>query len=172
MLHRSLRRFADPLAPDPRPNLTPLVDVTFLLLVFFLGSSGLRTLEGKWSTHLPPPWGGCPPQYACELRAEIEVTVVRSGTRVEPRSTQPWNGQGRFEFGADRELQYTVGARSFATLAQVRSRLADRSQAHARGPVTIVAGSGTTYAEVAAVLDLLRELGFRDVELVGRSADG
>ena len=39
--------------PAPRIELTPMIDVTFLILVFFLCTIQLRSLEGQLESHLP-----------------------------------------------------------------------------------------------------------------------
>ena len=42
---------------NARVDLTPMIDVTFLLLIFFLCTLSFRVLEGKLESHLPKDTG-------------------------------------------------------------------------------------------------------------------
>ena len=104
-------------------EMTPLIDVTFLLLVFFLCTLRFRTLEGRLAATLPRDAGLA--ATPVEHRETLEVrTVVRDpGRRVAVGTGRPWDGgAARFEL-AGRSLEYRVGPRRLATRAALDARL-------------------------------------------------
>ena len=67
-------RFARRVRPEVEVNLTPLIDVVFLLLIFFMVSTTF-TKESHLSIDLPESSG----DPARELANQIEVSITRSG---------------------------------------------------------------------------------------------
>ena len=60
LLHpqRGARRSVD--APDTKIDMTPMIDVTFLIIVFFLCTLRFKSLEGRLGANLPRvPRGAC-----------------------------------------------------------------------------------------------------------------
>lgn len=67
-------RFARRVRPEVEVNLTPLIDVVFLLLIFFMVSTTF-TKESRLSIDLPESSG----DPARALANQIEVSITRSG---------------------------------------------------------------------------------------------
>ena len=136
-------------------EMTPMIDVTFLLLVFFLCTLQFKTLEGRLSAYLPEDVGqNASPAEAIE-KIEVSIVVVAAG---EPAV----GGSPRAEY-AGREVGYRVGPRACANLDQVRERLRQLFAADRERRVTIRAGTGTVYADVVGVLDAAVAAGFTDI---------
>ncbi len=55
--HRKKKRKEIPDAEAPELSMTPMIDVTFQLLIFFMVTSKFKTLEGKLSAYLPKERG-------------------------------------------------------------------------------------------------------------------
>ena len=69
-------------------DLTPMIDVTFLLLIFFLCSIQFKVLEGKLSTYLPKDVGGAPTQCMTGLGGACELCPAIPDCSGQPQLTQ------------------------------------------------------------------------------------
>ncbi len=148
-------------------ELTPMIDVTFLLLVFFLVTLKFKTLDGKLSAYLPKDVGANRTDQEPVHSLEIRIRVVDEGRRVETgaRSTQ---GSGRFEFEG-RRLAYRVGPRQVTGVAELEGLLRRIHTTDPERSATLVAEPGTVLADVVAVLDRALLCGWRDVTFAGAS---
>jgi biopolymer transport protein ExbD len=148
-------------------EMTPLIDVTFLLLVFFLLTIRFKTLEGKLSAYLPSDAGAAPTQLDPPPRVDIGVRVLVPGERRDPIDTaRPWKGHGRYEF-VGRVVGYRVGPRESSDPRELEARLAELRRQNPERSVTIDARPGTIYSEVVAALDAARAAGFDDITFAG-----
>jgi biopolymer transport protein ExbD len=152
------RRRTQPL-PAPRIELTPLIDVTFLILVFFLFTIRFRTLEGRLESHLPREVGQRARQALEPERARVVVRVLEPGTRLDPERDRAWSGAGPWRWGADRVVRYDAGPRSTTRLDDVAAWLAGVRTLQPGVEVVVDAREGTTYADVVGVVDTARTLG-------------
>lgn len=164
-------------------EMTPMIDVTFLLLIFFMLTIKFKTLEGKLSAYLPKDVGVNTSEAVPKEKIEISIKVLKEGTRLNvsgPNKGQVWNREGRFEF-VGRELEYRVGPwRSRPNDAEgLRKRLknlfdedvANFPDPEDRRDVTIDPSKGTVYADVVGVLDAAIEAGFLSITFVGSYED-
>jgi biopolymer transport protein ExbD len=124
---------------EPELNLTSLIDVVLLLLIFFVASTTFVD-ESRIKLQLPQASGDPPP---AELKkTPIEIAVTASGEyRV--------NGQ-------------TLINRSPATLSAAVSRLAGESR---EIPITLRADARATHQSVVTAMDVLGRLGFRAISI-------
>ena len=116
-------------------DLTPMIDVTFLLLIFFLCTLSYRVLEGKMETHLPKDIG----QSSDSITMPLETFDVS----LEPDPTM----RSGVRIVANRRL--LADARALGELVQ-RSRKVDpemRVKLHVDGTVT--------HGQVVNVVDAL-----------------
>ncbi|QDU66662.1 ExbD/TolR family protein [Engelhardtia mirabilis] len=156
-------------APQAEMEMTPMIDVTFLLLIFFMCTLQFRTLEGRLAAYLPKDTG---PALRSALQPEpitIEVRVAATGLRVDPRTGVAWTGQGRFEFDGARELTYRVGPRQYTSPERAIARV---GELHAQDPlrrIKLDARPGTTYADVIQVVDLATRVGLDGITFTGSS---
>ena len=170
-------------AEESKLEMTPMIDVTFLLLIFFMCTIKFKTLEGKLAAYLPKDVG-VNPSEAVERTEPILVRLdlVRAGTRLDPRDAAekrsrdprkvaPWRGSGRFVFGNDREVSLVVGPRGVAGLEDLESRLVTLFAADPERAVKIDVRSGVVYEDVVGVVDRVALAGFTDVTFVGSFDD-
>ena len=158
-------------------QMTPMIDVTFLLLIFFMCTLEFKTLEGKLSANLPRNVG---PNHA-PLIEEVEVVlrVEAEGLKLFPGG-QPYDdpsGRKRFVYDDSRRLEYTLGAQRTTDPQELGPWLkkAHRDRVAMRLDevwAAIDARPGTMYSDVVEVLDAFTEAGFRDVTFVAATPQG
>jgi biopolymer transport protein ExbD len=123
---------------EPELNLTSLIDVVLLLLIFFMVSTTFVD-ESRIEIRLPQASTEAPPDVST---APIEITVTASGEyRV--------NGK-------------TLLNNSPVTLSAAVSKLAGESRDNA---VTIRADARTTHQSVVTAMDVVGRLGFRGINM-------
>lgn len=116
----------------PEINLTPLIDVVFLLLIFFMVSTTFEH-DSELSIELPEAVTKTQP----ERKESIEVAIDR---------------QGRY---------YVEGQRLVNTqLASVKQAILDAAEERESLPLTISADAETPHQAVVTVMDAARQLGF------------
>ena len=77
-------------------EMTPMIDVTFLLLIFFLLTIKFKILEGKLSAYLPKDVGVNSSPAEPKEKVEITIHVEQAGDKVyaaAPDKGQPWGGE-------------------------------------------------------------------------------
>lgn len=144
------------------PSMTPMIDVTFQLLIFFMCTMQFKTLDAKLGAYLPNDVGSGENELPKE-RIELKVSVVDAGKRVALDGSelpQDWSGPYTFE---GRVLSYRIGPRAYPSLDAVRMRLAELHGLDPERDVTIKVQPGTVYADVVPALDACILLGFDDV---------
>ena len=154
---------------DCEMEMTPMIDVTFLLLIFFMCTLKFKTLEGKLGAYLPKEVG-VNPQQTTEPppKCEVGIDVVEEGTRLRARDGELWAGEGRYVFDDARRLAYRVGPIAVADLDELRQRVEawyERDPETAKA--TVDARKGVVYSEVVEILDVLIDGGFEDITFVG-----
>jgi len=157
-------------------ELTPMIDVTFLLLIFFLCTLRFKTLEGKLSAYLPKDVGVAPSPSEPLERVEVAIRVLEPGTRLVPGSAgvpRAPADPGRFVYGDDRRVQFAVATFVTSDVDALEERLGSirRQRLAARPgapvPLSIDALPGTIASDVTRVLDAVLAAGFTDVTFVG-----
>ena len=149
-------------------EMTPMIDVTFLLLIFFMCTLQFKTLEGKLAAYLPKDAGLAITDVEPPESVEIAMEVRVEGQRLDP-SGRPYRGFGRYVFDEARALRFRIGARRYDTLNGAAQRLVELHGRDATRPVRIDAGPGIVYEEVVQLLDEVLGAGFEDVTFVGSS---
>ena len=168
--------------------MTPMIDVTFLLLIFFMCTIKFKTLEGKLSAFLPPDVGVNPTDAEASEETVLRVEVVRAGTRLDPLSAArlasrdpasvlPWSGVpgSRFVHGDDRLVRFQLGPRSTTDLDVLASRLRELHEAAlARGEdkpaLTLEPGAGIVYEDVVHALDRAVQANYTEIRFAGTDA--
>ena len=152
---------------DCELEMTPMIDVTFLLLIFFLCTIKFKTLEGKLAAYLPKDVGVNTTEAEPIEKVEILVKVDQEGRRMHPKyANEPWSGEGRFQW-VGRKMTYKIGPRTFKDLGELEDRLKDLFEADDERPATIDSRAGTTYGDVVPVLDAAILAGFTNITFVG-----
>ena len=154
-------------------EMTPMIDVTFLLLIFFMCTIKFKTLEGKLAAYLPKDVGVNQSDAEPKEKVEIRVKVVKEGSKVDGLDpTKPWPGYGPFKYGPDREVTYSVGPKTTKDIGELRTRLVEFYRADPEQAATIDPYPGTVYEDVIRVLDVAVDIGYTDITFVGARPDG
>ena len=131
--------FSEPPRRQPVENLLPMINVVFLLLIFFLISAELTP---------PEPFTVAPP--AADSEAERA-------------------GEWLLHLNADGELGYrdAIGPEALATLSAARDEVCTLSDCETVPPVlTLRADAAVPATRLAALLPQIRSAGFAQIELI------
>ncbi|MBY0229388.1 MAG: biopolymer transporter ExbD [Gemmataceae bacterium] len=138
--------------------ITPMLDLTFQLLFFFIVGSNPADLEGAMSASLPAGQRGgeerIAPPVAEEPRFPTDVTVVlRSGPEGGLSAVSVINLEGR-----DLPMAGLEGLTDH--LRKVRPRLGNKDGLKVRGDGKLTAG------DLVAAMDACRAAGFTDIAVM------
>lgn len=125
-------------------NLTPLIDVVFLLLIFFMVSTTFNR-ETHLSVNLPESSGPVldkPPM-------QIEITISQAGAFAV-------NGQALVNSDMD----------------TLKAALSKASQGNSRLPLVISADAKSSYQSVVTAMDAAGQLGFVNLRMATRTTAG
>lgn len=149
-------------------DMTPMIDVVFQLLIFFLCNLQYRTLEGRIDAFLPKERGAAHGDTTLVTPVEVTLRVALPGERRDPLDpTHPWSGEGPYEL-VGRELLYGVGPRRTRALVDVERWLTELAASSADRSLVLDPREGALYDDVVPVLDLARTAGFESLRFVGR----
>lgn len=159
-------------------EMTPMIDVTFLLLIFFMCTIKFKTLEGKLAAYLPKDVGVNASDAEPKEKIDIYIRMEKPGHRVlaKPYETSKqeiaWNSADDGEFYlVGHEVKYQVIRDTFKDdkdgLDKIRRKLSDLHRADPERAVTIKPMQGVIYADIIPVLDTVIEVGFTDVTFAG-----
>ena len=157
---------------EAKLDMTPMIDVVFQLIIFFMCNIKYKTLEGKLSAYLPKDVGVNTSQAEFKEKVEIMIRVVEPGAKVDPRDASlPWSGAGRFDF-VGRKLTYQIGLQKTTNLDELQKILRSLYQSDPERKSAIDCRPGTVYADMVPVLDATVDAGFRDITFVGEYKPG
>ena len=159
---------------ESKLDMTSMIDVTFLLLIFFMCTLKFKTLEGKLAAYLPKDVGVNSSDDPPIEKVEVTLTVLEEGTKLKPQrdpNATPiaWDGTPgtRYIYGDDRIVQYAIGPRKTRDLKEVQDVLNQLHLADPKRPATIDARKGIVYEDVVHVLDAAMNADFSEVTFVG-----
>ena len=151
-------------------DMTPMIDVTFLLLIFFLCLE-FKTLEGKLATNLPKDLGvnTTPAEPIEKLDLRIELVEFGEEKKLSPTDYR------RVLIG--HKVKYYVGAKPVRTIdrledilqREVKRKVPDNKNPGKMKvkPITIKTGPGVVYGDVTLVIDIARAAGFTEITFGG-----
>ena len=119
---------------EPEVNITPLIDIVFLLLIFFMVSTTFKQ----------------------DFEVSIELPEASSDTRIEDKSVEiSIDAKGEF---------YVNHQKLINTQQSTLKRALEKAAGKGRGmPVIISADGKTPHQAVIAAMDAARQLGFNRV---------
>lgn len=129
-------------------KLTPMIDVVFLLLIFFVWTSSFNIVEFALQSSVSDATAGAATDPADPPPAEIDFDEVV--VRIVWINNQPG---------------WRINDETIPALADVRTRLTAIYQANAEAPVIIHPDPDTPLNHVIAVYDISRLIGFGKVNL-------
>jgi len=152
---------------EAKLDMTPMIDVVFQLIIFFMCNIKYKVLEGRLDAFLPKDVGVNQSSAEPIEKVEILIKVVEVGERRNPKDLNvPWSGEGRFEY-VGRKLSYQIGPRKTADLDEVKKILTDLHRQDPERKSTLDCRTGTVYQDMIPVLDCAMEAGFTDITFVG-----
>lgn len=128
---------------DLQINLTPLIDVVFLLLIFFMVSTTF-TRETRLSVNLPEADG----ETLQEAPSQIEVSVAQNGSYAV---------NGRILNGSDRDT--------------LMAALEEVSQGSRDVALVLIADAEATHQSVVTAMDAIGQSGFNRLSIATRQPD-
>ena len=153
----------------PRPNMTPMIDVVFQLLVFFLVSMKFKTLDMKIEAFLPKDRGLAAtitkleetPKIVAVLKRRAEGNVLEKSTRIKVQN---------------QTIGTSDNAETWELLTQKAKAILDRHIANAGDPADVKgevdASSLVPTGDVVRAVDAFIAAGLQDVTFVGTPPPG
>ncbi len=169
---------------EVKPDMTPMIDVTFLLLIFFIVTLKFKTLEGRLDSNLPKDMGTSNAPTDPVEKVDIVIRVGNPGTKQpDPATRTKSKPQGRLEHFRNRILKVSVGTAVFQVRNDVHNsdgllqdldklRRALKPFDKEETPVTLDAREGIIYEDVIGILDLVIDQGFQKVSFSGSQEQG
>lgn len=156
-------------------QMTPMIDVTFLLLIFFMCTLKFKVLEGTMGAHLPKDVGILDAPEAPIEKLVVRMDVIEPGTPMRPTregTLRPYTTEDaaeglRFQHGPDRVVNYSVGPRKGLTQKGAIDALLSLVEKNPEVRCSIDARDGVIQDEVVQVLDAFLSAGVQDVTFVG-----
>jgi biopolymer transport protein ExbD len=154
---------------EPEMDMTPMIDVTFLLLIFFLCME-FKTLESKLSANLPKDVGVNTTEAEPMEKLDIRIEQVQWGREVPDK-----DGRKRFNL-VGHKVKWYVGPepfknkKTFYRLLQQEAKVLQRNATTNKmepKPITIKIGQGVTYGDVTWVIDMAKYAGFETITFGG-----
>lgn len=162
-------------------DMTPMIDVVFLLIIFFL-CIDFKILEAKLPAYLPKDVGAHKTDVEPQEKLNIKIVCENWGDRHQRRElTQNEVAAGikPSYYLTKHDIRWEVGPQRFRSLDKLLEELkrvaADRSKMQ-KDPetgeqklmgVVIEPGPSTTYGDVATTLDAIHVAGFKDISFGG-----
>jgi len=161
-------------------DMTPMIDVVFLLIVFFL-CIDFKTLEARLPAYLPRKAGSHDVDAPVE-QLSVKIVCTDRGTEVprEPSAPEigPDGGKNPYRLEGH-SIHWLVGPKRYAQPNELRAALESiandpsklvydegtgRTQ---RMPVVIEPTGRTVYGDVAATVDAVTDAGFTAIQFGG-----
>ncbi len=149
-------------------DMTPMIDVTFLLLIFFMCTLKFKLLEGQLSAFLPKDAGKNETPVVPVEKVQVQVRLVDPGQKMNAAGTAPYSdetGQARHTFHG-RQLSYGLGTQRFDSLDSLDASLAHFADAKGQ-PCVLQPYAGVILGDVVPVLDHLTAAGFVEISFGG-----
>lgn len=161
---------------DCRLQMTPMIDVTFLLLIFFMCTLKFKTLDGALGAYLPKDVGVNIGSVEPLEKVVIRIDVLLPGTKMRPTGAGGFvpytaddaRAKRRFVYGADRIIRYRVGPKKGLSREVALAAAAGHFDQQPSAKFSIDARDGVVQDEVVHVLDHLVYLGIQDVTFHGQ----
>ncbi len=139
-----MARRRTPRGEEASHELTSMIDVTFLLLVFFVCTMQFRILEGKLPTHLPTDRGDSAVPSVADVLETLEIRLDR-----DRRATD----------GVRIRCGFRVVDGNDGVGALVAAAVSNQPDLRAR----VTVGDGVTHGQVVSVVDACLAGGLTDI---------
>lgn len=143
---------------EVRLSITPLIDVTFLLLIFFMCAMKFKTLERKVAAFLPKDRGLAKTKIKLEEKQKIQVELKRTREETQTRVKLL-------------DAQIGVDDEGFRLLDE-RIRTIHSSPGNEDTPGEIHAWAWVPHEHVIRAIDAFMHAGIKDITFVGAPPPG
>ncbi len=160
---------------DTKMNMTPMIDVVFLLIIFFL-CIDFRILEAKLPAYLPKTLGSNKQLTEPQEQLRIKIVCDEWGVKVD-RPFQPAGKQNKAYLLDGHAVHYVVGPKHIDDLDLLKDELLrikpdkwitdPRTSQSELVPVVLEPGTGAVYADVAPCVDAILSAGFQNIRFGG-----
>ena len=148
---------------DVELNMTPMIDVTFQLLIFFIVTMKFRLLEKKLNSYLPTDFGlNTTPQIVDEIFMTVKL---KQRKKSHPGKTL-----------IEQETEYFVESEKInGTVAEIHQKIFNKidsfrkRQKDAKGKIE--AGTGVPHKHVVSALDLFHKAEYETITFVGLASN-
>ncbi|MCK5943787.1 MAG: biopolymer transporter ExbD, partial [Planctomycetes bacterium] len=152
---------------EQKSDMTPMIDVVFLLIVFFLCIE-FKVLESRLDAFLPTDRGSAPTRVDVQEQLVVRVHVADPGTEVRPEHARAVDGRPprfrlvghrvRVEVGPVACPDLDAGRRELLRLANSADSMVPdpRTGGRKRIPLVVEGYPGTRYDDIARTADLCR----------------
>ena len=157
-------------------QMTPMIDVTFLLLIFFMCTLKFKVLEGKLGAYLPKDVGVNTSEAEPKEKVDIRLDVITAGNKMrydsESRRAVPYTQADaddglRFFYDDKRVIRYTVGPKRYTDLAEVTKALQAIKAREPDKEATIDPRANVTNKDVVEALDAVMYAEYTNVTFKG-----
>jgi biopolymer transport protein ExbD len=132
-------------------DLTPMIDVTFLLIIFFLCTIKFKTLEGKLETQLPKDVGvNATP--VDQLLDKVEIHINKDPSEADG-------------------FHVALNGRRMPNMTTLRAQLEQLKQVNPEIKATLYPNKGINYAQVVMVVDECIKAKMLDLTFAGVAFD-
>jgi len=173
---------------EAKVDLTPMIDCVFLLIIFFLCIE-FKSLEAKLQAYLPKDKGSQNTKVDPQEQLSVRIELVEKGTAVPRHPFEPAinekTGRPNAVALVGHVVKYAIGATPFQELGRMQTELKkikedpasmvpDSANPGKRKllPIVIEPQPGTTYGDVAAVVDAVKSAGFEEINFGGGRGAG
>ena len=148
-------------------NMTPMIDIVFQLILFFLFSLKFHDVQYRFNAELPKQEGLEPTQDPADLRPRLEVSLFRLD-ETEPAKARTKIKFAGAEWFVSSNATYEEREKTFAALRERIARVSkETSIVEGEIKTPLPTGSAVPHADVMKVLDVFWELKLLDVKFFG-----
>ncbi|MDE0586025.1 MAG: biopolymer transporter ExbD [Planctomycetota bacterium] len=159
-----------------KTDMTPMIDVTFLLLIFFIVTLKFKILEGRLDAALPKDRGTSTSEAEEIDKIDILIKVAEPGELVDEEGS---NGLLLYQ---GREIKVQIGEQKFRynpfaianpedpvpDLTEFLQKLLDSPEYSVdETPVSLDARKGVVYGDIVVLLDVVIREKFQKVSFAG-----
>ena len=148
---------------EVKGDMTPMIDCTFLLLIFFILTLKFKILEGRLDAALPKDMGTMNTKVEEIEKVDILLLVSKPGELVDEVVNGKPNGLKTY---VGREIRYEVGTQVFRSVADLERFLATVAD-KVETPVTLDPRKDIVNEDVMNVLDAVIRQKFQKVSFAG-----
>jgi biopolymer transport protein ExbD len=125
------------------PDMTPMIDVTFNLLIFFLCNVHFKLLEGKIPAYLPRDVGVNTVPVDRQVE-KVEIQVARRDTSIDRRTAWVWD---------ESQIEIRVQGRRMSGLRELHDTIRKLREADPEAKATLRPAPGTLYIDSVKVVN-------------------